>query len=447
MRKILVLEDDPELSERIAFILESVSGILVIRANNRQEAVKEIAAAQGKIDLLIVDYHQAPLTTLTELQEAAAHIDVIFCIQDKRDHTEPPGWKVFATVERNFLASVLLVNVEKWLSAQGGEETADNDPAVTKYCRIKTKLLIDVSPLYSDIYAKLSETKYLKIFQKGDVFDREDLRRYTEQKKIEYVYLRKESCSEFIHKYVSRIEEIARSSKDLPFDEVAYMHTSIQESVQELIEKIGFNEDVQSLAKAQIQLTVKMMGKKPVLKNILKRLEGRKGKYLSDHSFLTGTIACAIASHLEWSSEATFLKLTIAAFMHDVILTDEKVAECESVEQAEALGLSEDAVASFKKHPLKAAELIRQMSEIPSDVDSIVFQHHELPNGNGFPRGINSAHISPLSAIFIIAHEMAKEFFQEREQFVLGLYIEKIKPRYPQALFKKILVAMAELKF
>jgi response regulator RpfG family c-di-GMP phosphodiesterase len=441
--KILILEDSPQLIDRIAFLLESVSGVSLEKASTREEAQAIVEAYAGPVDLLILDYHKSALPALQELSKLTSHVDCIVCVQDRRTLPTNPGFKILSYIERKSMANLLLLTVENWRN-----ERLEKDAVLehAKYCRIKTNLLIDVSPLNSDIYVKLSDTKYLKLFSEGDVFTSEDLSRYAQQKKIEYMYLLKETCHEFIEKYVTYLDQLINSSKIIPVETIAKMHTSVTESVYELTAKLGFTKEVQSMARAQVALTVKSMGKKPALKDVLQRLEAQTGSYVSDHSFLTGYIACGIASNLEWSSEATYHKLMLAAFMHDIVLNDQ-LAACESEDDAINLGITEAELNAFKKHPIKVSDMIRLMTDVPPDVDAIVQQHHELPNGQGFPRKISATHISPLSAIFILAHDMAKVAYHQKDHFDLNVFLKDIPERYPQNLFKKLIVSAQQLKF
>jgi HD-GYP domain-containing protein (c-di-GMP phosphodiesterase class II)/CheY-like chemotaxis protein len=444
MLKVLFLEDDPQLLDRIAFVLESIKEIDVVRASDRHQAISLIKSSPDPFHLIIIDYHHAALTSLNELQKAAAGIDCILCVESLKNPPITAGWNIFATVERSFAPRLLHLQVEHW-SRTKIPPLEDESPE--NYVRIKTKLLIDISPLLSDIYARLSERKYIKIFREGDVFDTNDLSRYAQQKKIEYMYLRADKSQEFIHKYIQFIEQHIREAKSLSMDEISFMHGSIHESVQELTDKLGFTRDVQALAKSQVQLTLKTMGRKPSLKSIMQHLESKRGLYSAEHCFMTGYVACAIASHLEWGSETTFHKLTLASFMHDISLADERLVDCETIEEVKERGLSLEAVEIFRRHPAKVADMIRQMSEIPPDVDSIVAQHHELPDGSGFPRGISARNISPLAMIFIVSHAITKDVLLNPDQFSLKTCLEKLNERFPQSHFKKVLTAAGDLAF
>ena len=446
MLKVLFLEDHPPLLDRIAYVLESIAGVEVSRASDRAQALSEIQSrssnANGTFDLFIIDSHLTALNAMGDLQKAVGSGECIVCVDSLQNMPDTAGWNIIATLERPFAPRLLQLQVEQWSK---GKQSLVADESATPFVRIGTKLLIDISPLLSDIYVKLSDTKYIKLFREGDVFDAQDLERYAEKKKIQFMYLRADQCQEFTQRYIQFIEKLIRDSKPLSLTEVSVMHRSIHETVQELVEKVGFNPDVQSLAKSQIQLTLKMMGRRPSLKAILKHLEEKSGLYSSDHSFLTGYLACAIASQLAYGSEITFNKLTLAAFMHDVTLKDESIVDCETIEDAKTRNPTESVLDTFSRHPFKVAEMIRQMSEIPADVDSIVAQHHELPDGSGFPRGLTAKQISPLAMIFMVAHAVAKDVLKEPTTFSLQHSLEQLALRFPQNSFKKILTAASDL--
>ena len=78
------------------------------------------------------------------------------------------------------------------------------------------------------------------------------------------------------------------------------------------------------------------------------------------------------------------------------------------------------------------------MDEIPSDVDIIVLQHHERPNGTGFPKGLRSNQIAPLASVFIVAHDIVDQLTATAGQFDLKKFVKNTEALYQNATFKKI---------
>jgi response regulator RpfG family c-di-GMP phosphodiesterase len=113
--------------------------------------------------------------------------------------------------------------------------------------------------------------------------------------------------------------------------------------------------------------------------------------------------------------------------------------------QANQKNFSPAEVQAFIEHPAKSAELVKSFQEIPADVDVIVLQHHERPNGSGFPGKLIFSYISPLSTTFIVAHDLAQDMLSKDQNFVLSDFIEVAKKEYNQGNFKKIMIALERL--
>jgi hypothetical protein len=79
-------------------------------------------------------------------------------------------------------------------------------------------------------------------------------------------------------------------------------------------------------------------------------------------------------------------------------------------------------------------------------VDIIVQQHHERPNGSGFPRGLLFNYISPLSSLFIVAHDLTQEILFKRASFSLPNFIVEKKAVLNQGNFKKVFAALEKVK-
>ncbi|MGZ3721118.1 MAG: HD domain-containing phosphohydrolase, partial [Bdellovibrionota bacterium] len=113
---------------------------------------------------------------------------------------------------------------------------------------------------------------------------------------------------------------------------------------------------------------------------------------------------------------------------------------------AEASGSAEEKVV-YKEHPHAAAALARQMKDFPGDVDQIIAQHHELPNGRGFPLGINHTKISPLASLFIVAHAITEELFEKQEEFNLKEAVARLEKIYTQGYFRRVIAALKDLAY
>jgi HD-GYP domain-containing protein (c-di-GMP phosphodiesterase class II) len=297
------------------------------------------------------------------------------------------------------------------------------------------------SPLKADIYLRLSPNRYAKRFRREDEFNSSDLETEFRRKGVEFFYLRKEDTAALFENQMLRLDALIQNAS---LDEKEARETAISnlKIISEAVHQIGFTPEVQALAKKSVALTLKAIGTSPNLSPILSRLKKSEGKYICSHSIMLAEISCALAHSIGWGSSSAFLKLALAAFLHDLPLEDNFLASMHALAEVKENDFSPEMVQVFRFHPVKAAEFARQFSGIPSDVETILVQHHELPDGDGFPRGLYHHQIAPLSAMFIIAHDLLNFFIgnvptNDREQ-MLKIFLERNLAKYGEGTFCKI---------
>ncbi|MCB0412761.1 MAG: HD domain-containing protein [Bdellovibrionales bacterium] len=289
----------------------------------------------------------------------------------------------------------------------------------TEFFRIATELLLKVVPLKADIYIRLSKIKFVKMFRKGREFKPDDAKRYLESKKVNYLYIKKDDMNEFIGHFQNMLENILNSDH-LSSEDQALLSASVHESIAEMQKLVGFTPEVKKLAEEGVRLTLRSIGKSPKLKNFMSTLDQYQGSYFSAHAIATAHVSCALALALHWPSDTTFKKLTLAAYFHDIALDQPEFSEFDGVDHI--LNTKPDfggeTEKRYRSHPYLASEMLKDIAEVPPDVDVIIMQHHERPDGSGFPRGLRHSQISPLAAVFIVAHDYVRFLFEDR--YLLG---------------------------
>ena len=438
---ILLLQDQDDVREKLGFLLESKLGAQVEPVSTFAEAEAKLKAGNSSLyGLLIVDWKEADAVSITRLRNLSPQMPLFVAYTQSSDALSSIP-SVAAFIERSTLMEDLILATERLQGGPGSDLTSDKDKV-----RIRTKLLLQVCPLKGDIYIRLSEKKFVKLFQVGDTFDLADMEKYTVKKGVEYLYIRKEQCLEFANKYIGELQKIMRGP--LQQDDVVQLNTSVHETVQELNRQMGFNREVQEITRTQVSMTVKAMGSNPNLAQILAKMERSKDKYISAHSTVCAFISCAIAGQLKWGSETTFFKLGLASFLHDMTLENNILAEMSSIAEIEEKRdiFSEAEIQIYKNHPIDAAELAKKMSEVPPDVDTIIVQHHERPDGTGFPRKLTYSYISPLSTVFIVAHDLTHYALRNQDHFSIDLFLDTVREKYRSSQFKKVLACLETLQ-
>jgi hypothetical protein len=107
-----------------------------------------------------------------------------------------------AVIRSSRLAEDLVKTIEetfpKWVSAIREQ--------MHLYCPVAIQILRAMSPCFADVYILLSEAKKVKIFQKGDEFDDEDLRRFKDVKKMRFLALKRAEVPSFSERFAAAIE-------------------------------------------------------------------------------------------------------------------------------------------------------------------------------------------------------------------------------------------------
>lgn len=327
-------------------------------------------------------------------------------------------------------------NDNKWMDPA----LVDNPGLDQGYCPVKTELLLELSPLQADVYIRLSEEKFLKLFRAGDRFEDRDLERYRDQKHIENLWLKADEVRVVAKRLADELEAKLKNPKLEP-DEVAESAKNILPVIQSITERLGVTQEVKTLTQLQVSATLKSLQFNWRLTGLLKELK-QQGGYLTAHSLALSYVASLIANKTEWSGEYNAAKLCYAAYLHDLTLKNQEVELFDTMADAENSGkFSAQVLKEYQFHPVWAAERCKHFEVIPHDVDPIVRQHHERPDGSGFPRKLKYPQIQPLSAIFILAHELVDFARKRAGNFEMSEFVEAMEP-YHLGVFEKIIEAI-----
>lgn len=161
------------------------------------------------------------------------------------------------------------------------------------------------------------------------------------------------------------------------------------------------------------------------------------------HGLMCGYIATAMAETFEWCSNAIVKNIVNASMLCDITLTEEDFQQMKSSMNTE----------KFSKkviyHPIDVSVLLEKSSDqaIGPETLEIIRQHHERPNGKGYPSKINYQKISRLSAIYIVANYFTEKVFDasfreqhkmERIEYVIG----QIKEKFYHGPFKNATLSL-----
>lgn len=477
---ILHIDDDPLMRDLVALLIHKAFGIQVRQASSGFEAIAKLKLGE-EYDLIISDYNMPNGNggdVYRYLHTKQIHVPFILMSSDHPSQHEEfsehqlDGYIIKPNIQtplKNLLGQILHLheNTKEFLS--------------DKFVEVHAKTLLTIGELPFDIFLKIGQNKHVRILKKGSIFSQSLQERY-QSKDVDHfliksidsdvllVYLansleilaelkNSQNILDDIHKIMDSIQDTdlkqqlikvteaieKLETSPLATSEALVVSEATQRAAQRALKKLGASLEVQTLIKASVQLTLNTLDKIPELQGPLRRLFNQKENYLSSHALILAQVSCLLATRMGWSSNLTRYKLGLASFLHDITLSNHDLAKIDSLKELEdkRANFTNSEIHDFKNHPQTSAAYIKDFQQIPPDVHVIIEQHHELPDGTGFPIGMSPQKIAPLAALFIIAHDLTAYMMEQSSHInVIEKFIQLRQKKYSHGAFKKIIQSL-----
>ncbi len=436
--KVLVLEQTAELAELMGLYLSTLSSAAVFATHLPKSAIDQLV--DGPIDVLIMNQS----FMAKGLDEAHRQWSA----------KNPQGSLVLIGEEPRLLNCAFFLH-----SSHLVQEIKDMVKATfwRKLSGRPAELPLPLSPYLvyrlgvcpADLFLKLGDNNWVKLFHKGSPFGEEEQEKF-EQKKVKEFYILPEDVQTAMGHFEDLLSSL-KASSDLG-EHPQSLVADATEFIWHALKENNFREEIQVVAQTAIRQSLALARKEPQLKSFMDKILRPEHSWMVRHSLLITHVACALSTKLGWTSEQTYLKIATAALLHDMCLPrldqDEDVwlMAMEGQKLKEGMDLE---MKAFLQHPIEASQMIRRHKSIPPDTDKILLEHHELPDGKGFPRGLPAMQISPLGSVFIFAHAVSTILLHEPDpkKWTMGALREGLAgDRWSGGHFKKVWQAFENSK-
>jgi len=419
MDKILVADDLEDVRDIIVMMIEAELDVEVLEASDGQEAI-EILQQNPDICVIISDYdmpnktggdvYQYCLQNLNKPFILISSLDVID--DEKLDNFEKKSEN--SKISKPFEHEVFTKLVAKSISqskhmSNDSEEISEESllqSQVTGYFRNK---LQSHMKFIADTYIKIGESKFIKIGEQNSIVTKEQIDRFLE-KGIDFFYLNKDQFNDFLNSSIKNLMD-ELDNNDLGTDEVISLHLNSIKQVQEVVKTVGVKQPVIELTDKVAGSVNKALSKEKNLKSFLKNLV-HKENYFFEHSNIINYLCGAMVKELGWDKERATKRFITVSMFFDISLNDPKLAVIQNITDSEYSAITKDEQKEILNHIKKSIEIVSKSKSIIGDEFKIIEQHHEKPDGSGFPKGLNASQIPPQSAVFIIAHEFAYQLIR-----------------------------------
>lgn len=306
------------------------------------------------------------------------------------------------------------------------------------YYPVPAKLFLKIPTTNFDIFLRLTEMKYLKIFKKSDIITPMDIKHYIDKDVTDF-YLLAEDFLNATGSFIKQVSDVLKE-QDLDTKTMTALAKFSHNAASTMIKDLGIKDEIIEIVHESIEAIEKMQMKDPNLINHFNNI--LKGKdYMSEHTLMLIFLSCAMAQEADWGSQFTAKKLTLAAFFHDLGAYADNIPTNLLLHKGDPRNIEELApniLRELLNHPFRSVELISGLPDLSPEVEQIIKLHHEAYDGSGYPSGLTDKKIFPLAVIMIVAEEFIDELYrQKKKPGVVKSCLEQMEANYKDGNFGK----------
>lgn len=403
--KVLIADDDEDVRDIITFTFSSEVEADIIEVSNGNEAI-EMIQKHPDLQLVICDYNMPNGNggmVYRYLLDHDIDISYVMCSSEySTDHEEFNDAKYLLgeITKPNIYEGVQSIIVA-FNDKQEQQSQANLISKEAEYCEAGLQLLYKTGELPCDLYMAIG-SKFVKVVNRGDRFNLEELEKYR-SKGLNSLLVKRSESKIFVEHISKEIIRILHDDNLSSEEKVLDAHAVIMDTVREL----GFSDAVIRATETSVNFALDFFEDNTDFGDLTQSIFGSKGNYLTSHSVAIAFLSVGILKKTNWDSQDTRNKMVLASFLHD--------ASVRAPEFSESIFDHESKLLNFKQHTMETIDILTKLKNVPEDLFRIVSDHHERPDGSGFPRGVDATQLKPLSSLFIFCHDVVDAIFALKE--------------------------------
>jgi hypothetical protein len=446
----LVVSSSPYMRGILKFVLETLLHTEVTELESEEKALSFLKNLESVPSMIVYDY--TPNAYLLEdfvgyLKDHSKLVRIVVLVDKIREEGKEllKDQHQMLLMDESHLPNNL---VEESKHLFSGSPYLNEE----SHCRIDINFLSILDGINKNLFIKIGADKFIKIFHEDDNTNILDIQKY-KSKGINYLYLNRETAMWVINQIQNQIDIflkannfrfVLRGASDTP-------EKRFENKILRIDDEVHVDKDFKESIDKAVERIRSLVEKESKVDHYLKILKEKQGEYalFTQKMNLTSLISCLLAKNLDWISKTTMDKLVFASVLSDItlavrpeLLNIPNLQEFEKIKHT----LTEEDQKIFLSHPKDSANLIkRYFTNAPPDTGVLAFQHHEIPDGSGFPQGLRAEKISPLSALFIVATDFSFYFLKDDEP-TMDDFLLKCHSRYDFVNFRKVIKALERIK-
>lgn len=292
----------------------------------------------------------------------------------------------------------------KWKDIKPEEPTIDERETKlldTQCTRIKMSDFLGGNISIFNLYIKLGANRYVKILNRGEAFNEARLEKYRLEG-IEYLYFQTKERAN----YINFMNEMGRKMSCSPTKQAAksvfVCINSVTEQYLDEVFTTGIQPQIIHEGKTICDNIFNLIRNDNSLNEIIEEYKKINPESFS-HIFLVAFFSTVVCKNLDWVGDKTRDAVAMASLLHDIGMMRLPAA----IRDIEPKEMNSKQIEIYQQHPRMGNEMLQKSSMVTEQIRQIVFQHHELVSGNGFPYGLTGIKIYPPAKIVSLADHFA----------------------------------------
>lgn len=247
-----------------------------------------------------------------------------------------------------------------------------------------------------DVFMKVSSDNFVHIFSRATGLDYQRLAQY-ESRGVIALYIRKVDY-EIYRAHVARSAEQLLSDLNIPDERrIALVINMTEQALVDVFTQVRISPETAQEVKKVVQRYVDLMLASPRSLALMLKLISH-GDYLYYHSIAVSVFSLLLGRTSGQLHSQDLEVLGLGGFLHDVGHTSTPKELLDAPRK-----LTPDELSIVRKHTEDGMDQLKGAEGIPREVLQIVYQHHEQPDGHGYPNQLKDKSISHFARIVQIA--------------------------------------------
>lgn len=413
--KILVSDPDEKWAGKTKQLLEKNSIEVSVCLSGKD---CQLEVYRGGIDCVVLDLdtdNYPGLMVLKYMRLNHPTVKVVLTVASKSkleelniSHDDLKKLGAAAILTKPFSDDVLIKNIQGdqydgWKTLKLNDGPAEEESILNikdeEFTRVKIETCQGGNITIFDHYIRLGKGRFVKVLRKGDSFDVARIQKYIADGKVEHLYFKTKDRTTYINFMNDLSKKMVQSNNSGGARSIIVENMrSATEMYIEEIYTTGIKPQLLDEGKKICHNMYQLIQKDSDIAKYIRDLQAQDSKG-NGHLFMVSFFATIICKNLDWSSERTTETVAMGGLLHDI----GKLKLPANLRNLEEHEVPPDQLTLFRQHPLYGFEMLNKSKVINEQVKQIVYQHHELVNGMGYPNLLTSAKIYPLAKIVSLA--------------------------------------------